>query len=105
MVSAWGAALGKSMVDLALRSERPILRWIFEKNNENQFVVRGNGTRITMTTSCVGDSRYKTQDSIPLWLAPNPFIFHHPICRSERRETRLDMLKEADLLLGVTEQG
>ena len=63
MVTAWGAVLGKSMVDLVLRSERPILRRISEKNKENQFVVRGNGTKTTMTTTCVGDSRYKTQDT------------------------------------------
>ena len=62
MVTALGVALGKSLVDLVLRSERPILRRISEKNKENQFVVRGNGTRITMTTTCEGDTRFKTQD-------------------------------------------
>ena len=62
MVTALGAALGKSLVDLAQRSERPILRRISENNKENRFVVRGNGTMITMTTTCEGDTRFKTQD-------------------------------------------
>ena len=98
MVTSWGAALGKSMVDLVLRSERPILRRISQKNKENQFVVRGNGARITKTTSCVGDTRYKTQDSrLDSLRAEAHAIFHHNSlleARSEKRETRHRFLEE-----------